>query len=83
MRTARPVGGAVPKLAPPSSVVDVAFDVPPGRSWMIWVNQSAIISASDVPLDVVGKTPIRIDVGPDGNVSTGLQEENLPGWFGQ
>jgi hypothetical protein len=85
MRGAQPgpvAGRAAPNAVPPSSVVDVAFDVPPGRSWMIWVNQSAIVSAADVPRGAVGKTPIRIDVGPDGNVSAGLPRDS-PGWFGE
>jgi hypothetical protein len=76
------VGRAVPNLVPPSSVVDVVFDVPPGPFWMIWVNQSAIVSSGDVPRDAVGATPIRIDIGPDGNLSSGLRGQDLPGWFG-
>ena len=76
------VGRAVPNPVPPSSVVDVAFDVPPGRSWMIWVNQSAIVAASDVPLNAVGNTPITIDVARDGTASAGVSGDP-PGWFGQ
>ena len=79
------VGLATPAIVPSRSTVDVAFEVPPGRSWGIFVNPGPdggwyIVSAGDVPPTASGTVPLTIVVGSDGQPSvTGPSE---PGWFG-
>jgi hypothetical protein len=83
----RPVGRVSPGSVPPFTSMDVTFDVPPGRSWMIIVNPApengGLISASDVPPGAVGALPLKIHIqsGP-GTEGGSVEVPNLPGWFG-
>jgi hypothetical protein len=79
------VGHVTPDSVPAGATIDVAFDVPPGRSWGIFVNPGPdggwyIVSAGDVPLTAAGRVPLTIHVGPDGQPSVSGPAE--PGWFG-
>ena len=80
------VGNATPDHVPAGAVVDVAFDVPPGRDWGIFVNPGPdggwyIVSGGDVPPGVSGEVPLRIDVGQNGEPSISVSASG-PGWFG-
>jgi hypothetical protein len=56
----RVVGRAVPSIVAPHKHERVTFDVPPGRSWRIFVNGEALILATD------GRVPITIFSGGPG-----------------
>ena len=85
--TGRVVGRATPSTVPPLSAMDVAFDVPPGQSWTIFVNpgpnNGGLIGGRDVPAGAAGKLPIKIDIetGP-GTEGGSVAVPNLPGYFG-
>jgi hypothetical protein len=83
----RPVGRVSPGTVPPMTAMDVTFDVPPGRSWMIVVNpgpdHGGLIGASDVPPSAIGRLPLKIHIetGP-GTEGGSVEVPSLPGWFG-
>ena len=64
------VGTAVPASIPPGASQRVAFSVPDGPGWAIFVNPSPgsgpLITAQDVPMDATGVLPITIVVQPGG-----------------
>ena len=64
------VGTAVPASIPPGASQRVAFTVPDGSGWAIFVNPSPgsgpLITAQDVPMDATGVLPITILVQPGG-----------------
>ena len=78
------VGRATPDSVPAGKVVIVAFDVPPGSGWGIFVdptrNASALIAAGDVPADEAGDLPIRIEVSEAGELH--VSSPRQPGWWG-
>jgi hypothetical protein len=72
----------------PHATVDVTFDVPAGRTWAIFVNpgpdRGPLITAADVPPGVVGRLPITIGIGPNGEPwAQGPPGGEAPGWFGE
>ena len=83
-----PIGAVVGTVDPPQVAArtkqDVRFTVPSGEGWAVFVNPSPqrgpLILAVDVPLDVEGKLPISISVGPNGDAS--VLVPGRPGWFG-
>jgi hypothetical protein len=82
----RVVGTANPNSVPPGATVDVAFGIPPGFEWAIFVNPGPntgpLVLARDVPGDASGRMPFTIMIASDGNSSTQVPGPALPGWFG-
>ena len=78
------VGRVMPDTVPASTVVEVAFDVPPPGSWAIFANPSPqrgpLFMGSEIPPTATGKLPIKIIIDPNGE--PGTEVPNLPGWFG-
>ena len=81
------VGRAEPSSVPPKTTQEVVFTVPAGEGWAIFVNptnvRGPLILARDVPPNIIGKLPLSIFIGPDGEPSAGLEADAGPGWFGR
>jgi hypothetical protein len=78
------VGSADPPTVPPRTSMEVAFRVPPGEGWAIFVNPGPglgpLILAQDVPPNAAGDLPLTMFVAEDGSPSVSAPGE--PGWFG-
>lgn len=77
------VGNVTPDTVPAGKSVDVDFDVPPGRTWAIFVNPGPdvgpLITATDVPPGAEGRLPLTIQVSAEGPSVTA---PGAAGWFG-
>jgi hypothetical protein len=80
------VGTVEPSTVGPGLTNDVAFTVPAGKDWAIFVNPSPdrgpLILATDIPPDASGQLPIDIIVDQFGSPGVQTFGEPQPGWFG-
>jgi len=80
------VGTVEPSTVGPERTEDVAFTVPAGEDWAIFVNpgpdRGPLILASDIPPDASGELPIEINVDQFGSPGVQTLGDPQPGWFG-
>lgn len=80
------VGTVEPSTVEPGRTEDVAFTVPAGEDWAIFLNpgpdRGPLILASDIPPDASGELPIEIIVDQFGSPGVQTFGDAQPGWFG-